>query len=137
MIEKAKSRVGEKSNFAFVHYDGVNVPLPDGSFDLIYSVASLQHVPKPYVYNLFFEIRRLLAETGHAVIQLLNFKGPTSETWRAEIRQQVHRSPGHWHHCYTVEELEFAVRASGFSHVDIREVGGLTWVLARPVTPPM
>jgi len=56
MLEKAKARISSRP-FDFLHYDGVHVPFEDGSLDFVYSVASLQHIPKPFVYNLFFEIK--------------------------------------------------------------------------------
>src|SRR5207248_9678583 len=70
MLDKARQRLGDRLPYRFLHYDGLAVPLADRSLDLIYSVASLQHVPKPYVYNLFFEIQRLLRGNGFAVFQL-------------------------------------------------------------------
>ena len=91
MIEKAKQRLGERPGLSFLHYDGINIPAPDKSFDMIYSVAALQHVPKPYIYNLLFEICRLLKDDGYAVIQLLGFKLlPEQEKffpWRDEVRK--------------------------------------------------
>jgi SAM-dependent methyltransferase len=135
VIAKAKSRLGDRPRLSFVLYDGISVPLPDKSFDMIYSVAALQHVPKPYVYNLFLEIRRLLKDDGHAVIQLLGFKLlPKQEQflpWRDEIRNQIYRVEGHWHHFYSAEELLFVLPASGFKHLDIRD-GDWIWFLARP-----
>jgi ubiquinone/menaquinone biosynthesis C-methylase UbiE len=134
MLERAKSRLSGNPIFSFVRYDGLHVPLPDSSLDLIYSVACLQHVPKPYVYNLFFEIRRLLNSDGHAVVHLLGFKLlPKQEKlspWRDEIRQQIHRIEGHWHHFYSVEELQHVLHASGFKHIDIRD-GESIWFLVR------
>jgi ubiquinone/menaquinone biosynthesis C-methylase UbiE len=136
MIAKAKSRLGQRPRFSFVHYNGVDVPLPDKSFDIIYSVAALQHVPKPYVYNLFLEIHRLLNDDGHAVIHLLGFKSiPQQEQlvpWRDEVRNQVHKVTAHWHHFYSAEELQFILPVSGFKHVDIREDGGSIFFLVRP-----
>jgi hypothetical protein len=136
MIAKAKSRLGEKPRFSFVKYNGIDIPLPSKSFDMIYSVAALQHAPKPYVYNLFFEIYCLLKDDGHAVVRLLGFKCfPRQEQlvpWRDEVRSQVHKVEVHWHHFYSAEELQFVLPASGFDHVDIREDGGLIWFLVGP-----
>jgi ubiquinone/menaquinone biosynthesis C-methylase UbiE len=135
MLVRAKSRLFDNPIFSFVHYDGLHIPLPDRSLDLIYSVASLQHVPKPYVYNLFFEMHRLLKEDGHAVIQLLGFKHlPRQEqmvSWRNEIRNQLGKAEAHWHHYYSAEELQFVLSASGFKQVDIRD-GEAIWFLVRP-----
>jgi ubiquinone/menaquinone biosynthesis C-methylase UbiE len=134
MLERAMSRLSGNPIFSFIHYDGLHVPLPDRSLDLIYSVGSLQHVPKPYVYNLFFEIRRLLKSDGHAVIQLLGFKLlPKQEKllpWRDEIHRQIYRIEGHWHHFYSAEELQHILHASEFKHIDIRD-GESIWFLVR------
>jgi SAM-dependent methyltransferase len=46
MLEKAKARLGSGPPFEFLNYDGVHVPLEDGSLDFIYSVATLQHIPR-------------------------------------------------------------------------------------------
>src|SRR4051794_12634463 len=72
MIRQAQERLGSDSQMSFVLYDGVTVPLPDESFDLVYSVAALQHIPRPFVFNLFFEAMRLLKPTGMAVFHLLS-----------------------------------------------------------------
>jgi ubiquinone/menaquinone biosynthesis C-methylase UbiE len=140
MIEKAKLRLGSRPRFSFIHYDGINVPLPDKSLDMICSVAALQHVPKPYVYNLFFEIYRLLKNDGYAVIQLLGFKMlPTQAqriSWQEEVRKQIYRIEGHWHHFYSAEELVMVLPASGFKHVDIRD-GESIWFLVRPNALPL
>ena len=59
MIEKAKTRLSGRP-FEFLHYDGLHIPSENNSLDFVYSVASLQNIPKRFVYNLFFEIKRLL-----------------------------------------------------------------------------
>src|SRR5580698_5170037 len=93
MVEMAKHRLGPGEPFNFVVYDGVTVPLPDASFDLIYSVAALQHVPRPFVFNLFFEIRRLLKQNGFAVFHLLSTDSLSRQeklhSWRQEIANQI------------------------------------------------
>jgi len=130
MLAKAKLRLGGSGPYRFLHYDGITVPLPDASLDFVYSVAALQHVPKPYVYNLFFEIRRLLKPAGFAVLHLLSFKHlPEQEQhspWRHEVRRQIGRDTGHWHHFYSRTELENVLQVgTGFSSVDIRENGSI------------
>jgi len=132
MLAKAKSRLAGKGPFRFLHYDGITIPLPDASVDFLYSVATLQHVPKPYVYNLFFEMRRIVKPAGFAVFQLLSFKHlPEQEThspWREEIHRQITLAKGHWHHFYTREELEAVLKiGTGIPFVDIHENGAI-WV---------
>jgi ubiquinone/menaquinone biosynthesis C-methylase UbiE len=144
MLARAKQCLGEGPPFRFLHYDGVTVPLPDMSLDFIYSVAALQHVPKPFVYNLFFEIHRLLKATGFAAVQLLSFNHlPYQEqtlSWRNEIRQQILRATGHWHHFYSRAELEAVLKiGTGFLYVDIQEEISSIWACVHnesPVFPP-
>ena len=74
MVEKAKKRISrdvrETLPFEFLLYDGVGIPVEDNSVDYVYSVASLQHVPKELVYNLVYEISRILKSDGRCVIHL-------------------------------------------------------------------
>jgi SAM-dependent methyltransferase len=139
MIEKAEARLRDDAssvNASFCCYDGVTVPLPNASFDLIYSVAALQHVPKPYVYNLFFEISRLLTPAGVAIVHLLSFSDMIGNEgwfpWAEEIAQQVGKprisdrnAHGHWHHYYAIEELRAVLGATGFTRVEIKHEAGL------------
>jgi SAM-dependent methyltransferase len=138
MIARASVRLSGNPVFAFVHYDGVQLPLPDHSLDLIYSVASLQHVPRPYVFNLFFEILRLLKDDGYAVIHLIGVKHlrhhiETRANWREEIQRQICQSVAHWMHYYSVEELQAVFCATGFGHFDVRD-GDNIWSLVQPST---
>jgi len=138
MSRKAQQRLSEnpasKSGlFKFAIYDGLTVPFDDGRFDFIYSVATLQHIPKPHVYNLFFEIKRLLNETGFGVLQFLPFSIlPEQEKtwpWKREIQQQLGMiSSNHWHHYYSEDEIRFVLEhGTGFRHVQITRYGGNLW----------
>lgn len=102
----ARDQVGIPAEF--VIYDGVQIPLRDASLDFVYSVACFQHIPKPYVYNLFSEILRILRPTGFAAIHLLSFTA--LKLWagfdlRIEIANQLLGLTTHWHHFYSKEEL--------------------------------
>lgn len=125
MIAQAKQRRVWTAPFSFQHYDGMHVPFPDASLDLIYSVAALQHVPRPFVFNLFFEMRRLLKPRGHAVFHLLSTSYLSTQerfhSWRAEISNQINGSTAHWHHYYTKRELNDVLRVTGFNYVEIAE----------------
>ena len=133
MLARAKARLAGKGPFRFPHYDGVSIPLPDASVDLVLSVATLPFIPKPYVYNLFFEMRRIVKPGGFVLFQLLSFRHlPEQEThspWREEIRRQIGLEVGHWHHFYSREELEAVLKTgTGIPFVDLRESGGAIWV---------
>ncbi len=111
MIEHARRRVARDGlaveRFDFRHYDGTTFPFADRSVDLFYSVAAIQHVPKPFAYNIFREITRCLKPTGRAVVHLLNWDElrAVEEPFSAEIDRQVRGEPGHWHHYYDRVEL--------------------------------
>ena len=139
MIEKAKARLERlphKNAFSFSHYDGLSVPARDNSCDLVYSVATLQHIPKLYVYNLFFEVKRILKTTGYAVLHFLSFKHLAEQekmlTWQQELRRQIDRTEGHWHHFYATEELNSVLSVgTGFSSVSLKEMGTTIWCCVR------
>lgn len=125
MIAAAQARLAGRDNFSFASYDGVTMPFPDGSFDFVYSVAALQHIPKPHVYNLFFEIERVLRPEGVAVMHFLPFTHLAEQenhlSWRHEIGNQIAAAAGpHWHHFYSEEELRMVLGVgTGFRHVHI------------------
>jgi len=131
MIEKAKARLTRDrvsdSRLEFLHYDGVTIPLPDNSIDYVYSVASLQHVPKVYVYNLFLEIKRILAPSGYCCIHLLSCNNIREHSklvpFAQEIGSQLHGEDTHWHHFYAFDEL-LCVLADGVGAKQIEIIDG-------------
>jgi cyclopropane fatty-acyl-phospholipid synthase-like methyltransferase len=130
MLEKAKARISSP-RFEFLKYDGVHIPLEDGALDFVYSVASLQHIPKPFVYNLFFEIKRLLSPTGFSLLHLIGFSHMPActapyATWADIVRNQV--SGGErlqrFIYFYSVDELRWVLGdGTGFKDVRVVEVG--------------
>lgn len=127
MLAKARARLGDRRPFEFLHYDGITVPLADDSLDLIYSVAALQHVPRPYVFNLFIEAHRLLRRGASAVMHFMSTDClPGMEpliAWRDEIRNQITGAESHWHHYYTRQELESVLAITGFASVSVADDG--------------
>lgn len=125
MIEQAKQRLGAREPFCFQLYDGLNIPLPDASLDLIYSVAAMQHIPRPYVFNLLFEYRRLLKPEAFAVFHLLSTtylpRQEERHPWRSEIRNQVTGATAHWHHFYTKQELVDVLNITGFPYLSVKD----------------
>jgi ubiquinone/menaquinone biosynthesis C-methylase UbiE len=131
MIARARGRVAHQRKLDFLHYDGVTVPMRDQSLDFIYSVASLQHVPRQYVFNLFFEIRRLLKKDGFTIMHLLGYKHLPNEvvSWDFLVERQVNNSEEGWLSYYSVEEVDTVLRATGFRHVDVKD-GDALWFCA-------
>jgi protein-L-isoaspartate O-methyltransferase len=81
MVGHARARLRRdglsEERFQLELYDGVTSPWPDGMADLCYSVAAIQHVPKPFAYNILFEMHRCLAAGGTAVVHVLNWSAVT------------------------------------------------------------
>jgi len=131
MIEKAKARLLRDGvadpRLEFLLYDGIKIPLPDESVDYVYSVASLQHVPKVYVYNLLLEIKRILAPSGYCCIHLLSCNNIREHSklvpFAQEISSQLHGEDTHWHHFYAFDEL-FCVLADGVEAKQIEIIDG-------------
>lgn len=131
MIEKAKARLLRDgvtdARLEFVLYDGVTIPLADDSLDYVYSVASLQHVPKVYVYNLLLEIKRILSPHGYCCLHLLSCNNIREHSklvpFAQEIRSQLLGEDTHWHHFYAFDEL-LAVLADGIEAKQIEIVDG-------------
>jgi Methyltransferase domain len=128
MLEEAKSRLSGRP-FELLQYDGVDIPLEDGSLDFVYSVASLQHMPKHFVYNLFFEIKRLLSPTGFSLLHLIRFSNiqhhvPPWSSWADIVRDQVKGDAYRWMYFYSAEELRWVLGpGTGFKEVRVVEVG--------------
>ena len=78
MIAEGKARLKNKKNVSLVAGDGRYLPLPDESFDFIFSFIVFQHMPdrETIVTNLK-EISRVLKRKGVAKIQLRGL--PTSK----------------------------------------------------------
>ena len=140
MLEKAKARLSDRP-FEFLHYDGVHIPLEDGSLDFVYSAATLHHIPKSFVYNLFFEIKRLLSPTGFSLLHLMDFSHIPHciQPWADTVSDQVkggERSTG-WIYFYSAEELRW-VLGHGTGFKEVRVVGGeaLTVALSNVSSAP-
>jgi ubiquinone/menaquinone biosynthesis C-methylase UbiE len=115
MIEHAKARIArdrlDPARYEFVLYDGVRFPWDDRSVDLFYSVAAIQHVPKPFAYNILFEMNRCLREGSPAMIHLMSWAclDDPHIAFETEIRHQVTGATAHWHHYYDRIELDAVI----------------------------
>lgn len=91
-----------QSNVRLVCYDGAELPFPDASFDCIFCVDVLEHLPNPERFVRQFE--RVLRPGG----QLLLSFGPP---WRhAHGKHQWARLPGWWTHLLFPRPVVMTVR---------------------------
>jgi SAM-dependent methyltransferase len=143
MIAKAMTRLGHDPRYQFLHYNGLTVPAPDGAYDFIYSVAALQHIPKEYVYNLFFETKRLLKPTGYAIFELLSFRHlrhlhAHNETWKTYVDLTINHGDDHWLFFYSPEELEEVLRVgTEIPHVEVVTAGTFIYVCLGKTFPQL
>jgi SAM-dependent methyltransferase len=74
-IMNAQKKISEredKSNFHFVQHDvDENLIYPNGFFDAVTSLATLEYVVYPY--RMIREARRVLKQGGHFIVQASNF----------------------------------------------------------------
>jgi ubiquinone/menaquinone biosynthesis C-methylase UbiE len=62
----------DKGNFHFVQHDvDENLIYPNGFFDTVTSLATLEYVVYPY--RVISEVRRVLRQGGHFIVQASNF----------------------------------------------------------------
>jgi ubiquinone/menaquinone biosynthesis C-methylase UbiE len=73
-VDVSDSLYAEALVFPVKQYDGVTLPFPEASFDIVFSSSVLEHVPD--LTRLHSEIRRVLRDDGYVVHVL-----PT-QTWR-------------------------------------------------------
>lgn len=132
MIDSAQERLrrdGLSGLATFHHYDGTSMPFPDQSFDLVYSYATLQHIPKPHVYSLFTEIQRV---SRRCVLQFLHWDWLGNQEqavpFRQEIAMQVRGLPGHWHHFYDEIELQNIFKHVFHADLSIRKHDASIWI---------
>ncbi len=72
MIEEAKARFPDKK---FLIADAISLPFPENSFDKVYSIALLHHIPhQKYRLQVFQEIKRVLKPGGRVAITVWDIK---------------------------------------------------------------
>lgn len=130
MIAHARARLARDGitdeRIEFVHYDGRHISFADNSVDFVYSVASLQHIPRLLVYNLLFEIKRILKPTGYLSAQIMAFshfirwgtKQEQMAEFRGQTEGQIRNKPFGWVTFYSFEELLYVLSCG----VDVKDI---------------
>jgi SAM-dependent methyltransferase len=115
MVKQGERRLGQLPNVHFHHGNGYDLTeFGDGSFDVVYSIVALQHMPRTVAYNYLLESHRVLAHDG-----LLWFYVPN--LLRDEVFAAFHHLSQPWFvshpypmHFYTPQEVGRLVGAAGF-----------------------
>lgn len=109
MIEAAKVLHPERPTLRYVVNDGVRLPFPRGSFDLVMSFAVLHHLDPSLVQAALCAVRRVLKPSGHVRVQ-------------AWLGQPVDRAPAEdtlRMRTWTDEELHAWMGQAGLAVTDI------------------
>ena len=64
-IDLLSSNYKENRIWPVTEYDGVHIPFPDKTFDIVFSSNTLEHIP--HVHNFQKEIHRVLKDDGVAI----------------------------------------------------------------------
>jgi ubiquinone/menaquinone biosynthesis C-methylase UbiE len=107
MIARAQERFSDP-RADFLLYDGLQIPLADGTKDVVFSVATMQHIEKHVAFLLFEELYRIVKPGGHGLIHLLSvehLRRSAESTYHDECLHHILNQPTHWHHYYSFEEL--------------------------------
>jgi len=76
-LKGARANTRDLSNVRYRLVDGRTLPFPDAYFDLVFSLSTLQHMPREDAYCYLVEIRRVLRPGGKFY---LTFKWLNEET---------------------------------------------------------
>jgi arsenite methyltransferase len=93
MLEVARQNLAQYSNVEFHHADGLTLPLPDGSVDVVFANMYLHHCPEPLA--AIQEMARLLRPGGRLIITDLDshshawMKAEMADVWQGFEREQV------------------------------------------------
>jgi ubiquinone/menaquinone biosynthesis C-methylase UbiE len=65
MVQGGRERLGHLAGVRFHHGNGYDLAgFEDGSFDVVYSIVALQHMPRMVAYNYLLESHRVLRQGG-------------------------------------------------------------------------
>lgn len=104
-------KLGKKYNISFSHYDGRNIPYPDGTFDVITAYAVLEHVPPKDLTFVVKELGRVIKKGG----RLFVFRCPRTLSFAEHLAKLV----GFGHHdlLYSDKEMKTIVSKSKLKFV--------------------
>lgn len=65
-LEIARSRFGKLATY--LEFDGLTLPFPDGTFDIVFAACVFHHIPEAAHVRLLTEIRRVLSQQGRFIV---------------------------------------------------------------------
>ena len=122
MIARAQERLPDP-RVNFLHYDGLHIPIDDGTVPIIYSCAVIQHIEKHIAFILMKELYRILKPGGHAVLHFTSVDNiaMSGMSYEEECWNHILAREAHWHHYYSFDELfVWFAQLIGVDDLDIR-----------------
>ncbi len=113
IVNKAKERF-EKMKSRLSTEDIRNTHFEDGTFDVVLSCSTLDHMPKRELVTALKEINRILKKDGCLILTLDN----KHNLWyhlSYEMQKLTGLTPFHLGHCYSVNEIRKYSEETGFS----------------------
>ena len=110
MLDRAWRRHGGLPNLRLVRGDAMRLPLPDGAFDVVLSLASIKHWPEPG--RGVRELLRVLSPGGRAFVMEADREAPREVAARFVARFRAAPAPLRW---LMTEYLVRVVIAQGLS----------------------
>jgi SAM-dependent methyltransferase len=97
MVEQAERlRRSEQANVRFIACAENTLPFPDSTFDLVFSLIVLQHVPPRLARRYISEFLRVLRPGGTAIFQIPSESLTRSSSDRVAIRRVMNALPSNW-----------------------------------------
>jgi ubiquinone/menaquinone biosynthesis C-methylase UbiE len=99
-----------------------SIPLPQASFEGVWAIASLLHLPRVEMKTALSEMRRLLVSGGHLMVSIKEGKG---ENWVADKGMEER-----FFTYYEGEELDQLLKGAGFEveYSESKPAGVATWL---------
>jgi ubiquinone/menaquinone biosynthesis C-methylase UbiE len=115
MVRRGRERLGHLANVRFHHGNGYDLAgFDDESFDVVYSIVALQHMPRTVAYNYLLESHRVLRQGGVLWVYVPNLL-------RDDVFAAFHHLSQPWFvshpypmNFYTPQEIARLLVAAGF-----------------------
>jgi SAM-dependent methyltransferase len=115
MVEGGRERLAHLPNVHFHHGNGYDLAgFEDGSFDVVYSIVALQHMPRTVAYNYLLESNRVLKQNGVLWFYVPNLLQDDHLAAFHHFSQPWFVSHPYPMNFYTPQEISRLVVAAGF-----------------------
>lgn len=122
MVEGGRERLAHLPNVHFHHGNGYDLAgFEDGSFDVVYSIVALQHMPRTVAYNYLLESNRVLRQDGVLWFYVPNLLRDDNFAAFHHMSQPWFVSHPYPMNFYTPQEIARLVVAAGFLLGDLND----------------